>query len=169
MNVEVADISLIESNNKSIVKAVKYCNDRGIKVEVVKDPQSAKGVYLCQIDEDTFYEDYYLQIQYITLEHSIKKCDSFRYKSVIVYDKPYQEFYIGENNSINFYRRKKGLYKDRFQHPEGAVYDEFDYMPGCTLEQLRIVENRELDISNEKLIEYDKYFTSIFEPENVVN
>lgn len=164
---DMIDISLLETSNKSILKSIEYCNSRNIKVEIVKNVKDACGKYICQIDDETFYEDYYLQIQYIALEHSNKVCNSFRYRSIIVYDKPYEEFYIAENNTINFYRRDKGPHKDKFQSPSGTVYDEFDYIPGCTLQLLKGIKDRQLDesvISDSKLNEYHRYFISILEP-----
>ncbi len=132
IDVDVSIIMRVDDNNKtnkSIIDCIDYCSKRGITTELLADEKHSKGKYICIIDNRTYYQDYYLHLQYVALEFKNKKNNRFQFNKCTCYDSINKEFYCGNYSLTNkFYRKLKGDIE--------PSYVEDKIFMGCTLNEL---------------------------------
>lgn len=144
------DISIITNINKSLIPAVQYALDRGLTLEIAHTIKEAKGKYIAIIESDTYYEDYYLHLCYICLEHANKPANKLVLQTYAVYDSEAKMFYTGEDNKCRFWK-KEHTGKDSVKYLSTPFV-------GCTLKPL--MEIKQGLPSDNKLIEYGIYFSN---------
>ena len=147
------DLSIIYNKkdsiiNTSVIKAIEYCKTRGFTTEMIDYEKNATGNYMCYIDENTYYHEYYFHIQIVALDYKNKKCDSYQFTNMVVLELNPAVFYMGDfSEEIRFFRRNSR---------RGKIYIEDKIIPGCTLNKLREIKIN-LPVDN-TLIEYHDYF-----------
>ncbi len=118
------DISVVGPINESMKECIKLCISRNITCEVVNKIENCKGIFICLANENIYYNDYFLALQFSTL-FVYPKYSSYRFPLVINYStSPTKKFYLVENFDIYFWRRTSKV-------DESIYYDTSGILPGC--------------------------------------
>ena len=124
------DISVVTTAlNPSITEAIEYAKNRLLTVEIISNKEDACGQYICFMNSNIMYFEYFIHFQWLVLEHQTKKCDKFIFKLFIVIEDT--DFYNGLNEQCYFIRKNS---------KKGGTYTENKVVGGATKEKLQLVK-----------------------------
>jgi hypothetical protein len=140
------DISIITlKTNESLLAAVKYCENRGSPVEIIKRVKDAKGLFICDLRnfDNTYFHDYFLHVQFC--------CLFLHNYDVLVY---YNTVSLWNNKFYGYNSARTCFYK-RGREMSKLVYHEENLVYYC---RLKDTEPLSSDFEPEQTTDYINFF-----------